>query len=87
MAAGISLSTLPCVESKVDLFDHLVFEWSAFAALSTDRTVGMDRGPIPWRSINEFAQRYNIVGDDFERLSRLVRAMDTEYLRYLKKDE
>jgi hypothetical protein len=46
----------------------------------------MDRGPIPWRSINEFAKRYDIVGDDFERLSRLVRAMDNEYLQYLKKD-
>lgn len=85
-AAGIPLTDLPCVSTMIEPFDHLHFEWSAFGALSTDRQVGMDRGPIPWRSIHVFAERYGIVSDDFERLCNLIRSMDAAYLGYFKKD-
>jgi hypothetical protein len=66
---GHPLDLLPCVASRVDLFPHLVFEAHAFRELSTDRPVGFDRGAIPWRSIDAFAGRYGLVGDDFDRLA------------------
>lgn len=86
-AAAIPLETLPCVASRVDLFPHLVPDAAAFAALSTDRAVGMERGPIPWRSIHFYAERYGLVQDDFDRLVRIIRAMDGAYLEYFKKPQ
>ncbi len=62
------------------------FYWRAFGALTTDRQLGMDRGPIPWRSIHCYAERYGVVGEEFERLSDLIRAMDRAYLDYFRKD-
>jgi hypothetical protein len=70
--------------SRVDPFEHLLFEWEAFGALSTDRPVGFDRGAIPWSSIDRFAQRYAIEGDEFDRFCRLIRAMDSAYLAYFR---
>jgi hypothetical protein len=46
-----------------------------------------DRGAIPWRSIDAYAARYGLVGDDFDRFARVIRAMDAAYLDYLKKPE
>jgi hypothetical protein len=76
--------TLPCVATKVDLFEHLAFEWGAFFALSTDRPGGMNQGAIPWTSIDRYASRYGVIGDEFERLSSLIRAMDNAFLSYKK---
>lgn len=84
-SAGIPLDALPCVTSRVDPFGHLLFEWIAFGALSTDRQVGMERGPVPWSSIHSYALRYGIEGDDFDRLCFLIRAMDQAYLEYFRK--
>jgi hypothetical protein len=86
-AAGHPLDLLPCVASRVDLFPHLVFEAHAFRELSTDRPVGFDRGAIPWRSIDAFAGRYGLVGDDFDRLAGIIRAMDAAYLAHMKARE
>lgn len=47
----------------------------------------MDRGPIPWSSIDRFAERYGFIGDDFDRLCFLIRSMDRAYLDYFKKDK
>ncbi|MDB5618469.1 hypothetical protein [Tardiphaga sp.] len=69
----------------MDLFGHLLFEWTSFGSLSTDRQVGMDRGPIPWSAINAYAQRYSLVDDDFDRFATLIRAMDQAYLAYFRK--
>jgi hypothetical protein len=75
---------LPCVSSRVDPFGHLLFEWEAFGALSTDRPTAMDRGPIPWGSVDRFADRYAIDGDDFDRFYRLIRTMDGAYMAYFR---
>lgn len=83
-AAGVPLASLPCVAARVDLFPHLAFEAYAFRELSTDRPVGLDRGVIPWRSIDAFAERYGLVGDDFDRLVGIIRAMDVAYLAHMK---
>lgn len=73
------------MRTQVEPAGHLWFEWTAFGALSTDRQLGMDRGPIPWRSIHFYAERYGVSGEDFEQLSSLIRAMDQAYLDYFKK--
>lgn len=78
------LDLLPCVAARADPFSHLLFEWEAFGALSTDRPVGLERGAIPWSSIDRFAQRYGIDGDEFARFLRLIRAMDAAYLGYFR---
>lgn len=81
---GDDPETLPCVISRVDLFDHLVFDALAFRELSTDRPAGFERGAIPWSAINDYAMRYGLVGDDFDRLVRVIRAMDAAWLAYMK---
>jgi hypothetical protein len=79
------LESLPCVATRPELFGHLRFEWDAFRALSTDRPVGLAMGPIPWSSIDRFADRYGIAGDDFDRLAELIQAMDVAYRDYHEK--
>ena len=76
---------LPCVATKPDLFGHLIFEWSAFWSLSSDRQAGFAIGPIPWSSIDRFADRYHISGDEFDRFCALVQAMDVAFRAYHKK--
>ena len=75
---------LPCVATRTDPASHLLLEWEAFAQLSTDRPVGLTRGAIPWCSLDRYAARYRIEGEDFDRFCRLIRAMDAVYLAYLK---
>lgn len=77
--------SLPCVATKPDLFGHLTFEWSAFRSLSSDRQAGFAIGPIPWSSIDRFAMRYGIDGDEFDRFVALMQAMDGAYREYHKK--
>ena len=42
-------------------------------------------GPIPWSSIDRFADRYGIMGDEFDRLCGLIQAMDEAYRDYHEK--
>jgi hypothetical protein len=72
------------VQTRVELFGHLQPDWDAFAALSTDRPMGMAHGPIPWTSIDRYAARYGIIKDDFDRLAALIRSMDKAFLSYKK---
>jgi hypothetical protein len=81
-AAGPEAALLPCVLTRVDLFGHLQFEWSAFRSLSTDRQIGMALGPISWSSIDRFASRHGLIRDDFDRLCNLIQAMDAAYRDY-----
>ena len=54
--------------------------------LSTDRSLGMAEGPIPWSAIDMYASRHDIVDDDYERFSYLIRSMDMEYIKHRSKD-
>ena len=82
--AGVPLEQLPCVANRVDPQRHLLFEWMAFAELRTDRPVGIDIGAIPWSSLNAFALRHGIEGDDFEHFSHVVRELDAAERNYGK---
>jgi hypothetical protein len=78
------LPPLPFLESQVDLEPHLQFEWQAFRDLSTDRQAGFGVGPIPWTSIDQYAARHGVEGDEFERFCHLVRAMDDAYRAHIE---
>jgi hypothetical protein len=47
--------------------------------LCGERHVGMALGPIPWRAIIAWADRYGVAED--EQLVELVQTIDTEWLR------
>lgn len=72
------------IEDRPQVGEHLNFVWCAFAQLRTDRQIGLDRGPIMFSSINDYADRYGIVGDidEFDRFVVLIRAMDAEERKF-----
>lgn len=78
---------MPCIASKPDLDDHLGFEWRAFWSLSSDRPAGFALGQIPWSSIDRFAERYAIGGEEFDRFTALIQAMDARFRAYHKPPE
>jgi hypothetical protein len=78
---------LPCVASRVDPEPHLLSEWQAFAELRTDRPVGFNVGAIPWSSIDAYARRHAIEGDDFHRFVSLIRALDIAERAHLRKKQ
>lgn len=84
-AAGARAAQLPFIQAKVVADDHLLFEWSAFLDLSTDRQSGFGVGPIGWTAIDRYAQRYGLAGDEFARFAALMRAMDLAYLDWQQK--
>ena len=45
----------------------------------------MAEGPIPWTAINDWALRYGINGEDFERLVTIIKKMDVAYIEYRSK--
>lgn len=56
----------------------------AFWELSTDRQQGMGCGPIPWSSIDRWCDREGLVGEDYDYLLDMIRAMDRTFLAYQK---
>jgi hypothetical protein len=75
--------TIADLETRVRPDNHLLFHWSAFADLSTDRQVGFGIGPIPGSAIRAYAQWYGIDdADEYERFKSLIRTMDREFLTW-----
>lgn len=66
---------------RPDIPEHLVFVWSAFWALSSDRPPILGSiGQVPFSSIDRYAARFGLVcRDEFERFERLIRAMDAAF--------
>lgn len=62
------------LDSQPVLFAHLQFYLDAFQSLRYDRPIGMAVGPIPWSSLDRYAQRYDI--GDFAKFERYIRAME-----------
>lgn len=59
--------------------------YGAWVDLNTDRPMGWEARPIPWSSIKDYADAYELVGEQREDLFELIRAMDSAYLKYLQR--
>lgn len=80
--------TIADLETRVRPASHLLFHWSAFADLSTDRPVGFGIGPIPGSAIRAYAQWYSIDdSDEYERFKSLIRRMDREFMKWHQEAE
>ncbi len=55
------------------------FYFEAFWELSSDRQIGMGVGEIPFSAIDRYAVRFDVHGDAFDTLRRVLRSMDAEY--------
>ena len=68
------------IRNKPEITTGLDLYWKAFQDLSSDRDIGMGVGPIPWSSLNAWAARNSIRGDDFERFVMVLRGLDNIYM-------
>lgn len=68
------------IKNRPYLIDGLMFYWRAFWELSTDRDIGMGEGPIKWSTVNTYAIRHDVQGDEFDILVLIMKGMDTVYL-------
>lgn len=55
--------------------------WEAFWVLTSSRSTGFGRGPIPFLAIDRYAERFDI--DDFQTFHHLLTAMDGAYLNHV----
>jgi hypothetical protein len=58
----------------------LEFYFSAFLALNTCRSLGWSPGPIPYNSVAEYAQLYELDEEETEDLHYHIRRMDAAFL-------
>jgi hypothetical protein len=70
------------IQEAPELYPWNAWVFEAFQELGTCRNVGFSIGQIPWTAIHEYANRYGIVGDDFDELNYLIRSMDDAFLEY-----
>ncbi|MGQ4273393.1 phage tail assembly chaperone [Terrihabitans sp. B22-R8] len=76
--------TPQALREQPELPEHLFSLWDAFHELSTDRQIGMaGAGPIMFSSIDRYACRFGIEGDDFDLLASAIRAMDAEWREHM----
>lgn len=50
--------------------------------MSSDRSVGMGLGPIPFSSIDRYARRFGLTLDEYDFFRRAMRAMDEIFLEH-----
>jgi hypothetical protein len=74
-----AIKNAPEMEFGLELF------FAAFSDLSTCRTTGMSEGPIPYSFIVDYAEMYDIVGEQRDDLLYHVRKLDNAYLEYQSK--
>lgn len=65
--------------------DGLGVYFKAFNELTTERSVGMALGPIPWHTIVKWAEVYGV--EDIDTLTRYVWAMDNAQRKFLDRDK
>jgi hypothetical protein len=64
----------------------MAFYIESFFELSTERSVGMGIGPIPWSSIFNYASAHEFIGSDYHTFHSIIRSMDSHYLRMKAND-
>ena len=76
------------IQKAPDLWVGLELFFGAFLDLDGDRPSGWTVRPIPWTVMMDYAQAYNITGDQRDDLLYFVRAMDKAYIEcVIKKQE
>jgi len=68
----------------VELLPENEIIFRAFRDLNGDRG---DTRQIMWRSIDQWAQRYEVEGDSFEDLTHLLSALDRRYVEIILERE
>lgn len=68
-----------------ELLPGLEFYLEAYLDLCSDKQFGFGEGPVPWSAIDTYAKRYDIEGDDFDRLVNVIRAADAQILEAKQK--
>lgn len=63
----------------------LDFFLQAFFDLDSERAVGFGLGRIPWHSIRQYADEFELEGEYRESLFFFIHRMDTAYLNNTKK--
>lgn len=86
-AAFLKAKTIPPDDATVPEWAGAT--WRAFWRLQFDRQItGMGPpAPIAFATIDAYARRYGIVGEDFEVFHRLIVAMDGEFLAHIARKE
>lgn len=67
-------------EHKRPEVDQFTLYITAFHELHSCRPSGFSSGPIPFTAIVEYANIYEIEGEEFSDFMYLIRVMDAEYL-------
>jgi hypothetical protein len=77
------------LQNRPELFPDLRSVWESFWFLHSARPVGMSVGAIPLADIVTYWRTLECVidDDDFQAKVRLVRELDSEYLRWQRKQE
>ena len=60
-----------------------MFYWAAFRDLSNCRPAGFSGLlPIPWSSIDQYANRYQVAGHFYEEFVHIITELDGVYLKW-----
>jgi hypothetical protein len=70
-----------------ELMNGLAFYLSAWQELGYDRPVGFGAGPIPSRSIREYAKDMEMDCDDLFMFEHIIRAIDRFFLERSNKEK
>lgn len=62
------------------------FFLTAFYRLSTERSVGMGVGPIPWSKIIDYGERYGFTGLSLDLFLDIIERMDSHYTAQAAKE-
>ncbi len=67
-------------------FQEIVEDWmlwfvDAFLELSTERSIGMSLGPIPWSKVREYGIHHGFSGSQLNDFHTIIRRMDDVYLK------
>ncbi len=77
----------PSIQNAPELGLGLELYYGAFCDLDSCRSFGWGTGPIPWTAVRQWADTYDIYGEQFDDLVYFIRAMDAAYLGYCKAKE
>lgn len=76
--------TIPEDAAPPELPEHLGFYYEAFFTLCKDRSYGFAPGPIPWSSIERYAEKNYLDEERTEALHHYIGTMDLAWAKWQK---